>query len=179
MDGLVAMRPLKVNFVPPRRVPAWVLYAVAAVLFAVAGYQGWQAWRLSRELRATEAEVAALQAKIDQARQAQREALQRLQQEPPYAKDAAAIAKVAEFPLEKVFASIESARVQGVKVTSLDVAPVEGTARAEVEFADYEALAHYLEALNAGEPAPRWTLMRTQSAGGVPNSATISSRWSD
>lgn len=171
------MKPLTVEFLPPRRLPSWVWYAGSALLFTVAGQQGLQTWRAAQQLKATQGEIAALQAKLEQARQAQREAQERLQKEPPYAKDAAAIAKVAAFPLERVFASIESARVQGVRITALDVAPADGTARAEIEFSDYEALSRYLEALNAGEPVPRWTLVRTQSAGGAPNTATVKASW--
>jgi len=60
------MKPLKVEFLPPWRLPAWVWYAAAALLFTVAGQQGWQAWLTARQLKATQGEIAVLQARLDE-----------------------------------------------------------------------------------------------------------------
>jgi hypothetical protein len=172
------MKALKVEFAPPRRVPSWVLYLASALLLAVAAQQGREAWRLHQQAKSVEAEIAVLRLKIEQAQQAQREALERSRAEPPYAKDLAEIARVAAFPIERVFASIESARVVGVRLTALDVSPPEGTARAELEFSDHDALLSYLDAINAGEEKRRWTLVQAQlGSGGSANTATISSKW--
>lgn len=172
------MKALKVEFAPPRRVPPWVLYLASALLLALAAQQGCEAWRLHLQAESVEMEIAALKVKIEQAQQARREALERQRAEPPYAKDLAEIARVAAFPIDRVFASIESARVIGVRLTALDVSPPEGAARAELEFSDHEALFNYLDAINAGEDKRRWTLVQAQlGSGGNANTATITSKW--
>ena len=148
------------------------------LLLAVALQQGWSAWQRVHEVRTLEAQNAALQSALERARQVQQEAQQQAAQAPPYAGDLAAITKVAAFPVERVFASIESARVQGVKLTALDIAPAEGRAKAELEFTDHDALLRYLEALNAGEDKPRWSLVQSQlGASGAVKTATIVSTW--
>jgi type II secretory pathway pseudopilin PulG len=175
---VVAVKPLKVEFLPPRKVPGWVWHVGSVVLLAVAAHQGWQAWRAWQELRVKESQIADLRAKIEQARQAQREALERQRAVPPYAQDAAEIAKVAGFPIERVFASTESARVQGVKVTSLEMSAIEGVAKVDLEFADHDTLLRYLEAINAGEEKPRWRLVQAQlGSAGASNVASIASHW--
>jgi hypothetical protein len=175
------MRALKVEFAARKPVPQW-LWVVATLAFgALALHQGWQAWALQERVTALRGEADALATEqVERSTQARRETAGRVRVEPAYARDAAAIAKIARFPLDRVLVSLESAQVQGVKVTSLELSAVEATARAELEFADHAALLNYLEAINAGEPQPRWALMRAQMAPspGGPNVASISSSWS-
>ncbi|HET9645624.1 MAG TPA: hypothetical protein VFP68_20215 [Burkholderiaceae bacterium] len=168
------MKALKVNFAPRRRLPVWCWYLPGALVFGIAAQQGWQAWRLREQTELLRAESVRLSAQIDQARVA----AQRPVSPPLYAKDAAEIARVASFPLNAVLTAVESARVQTVKMTSLEISAGEYAVRAGLEFGDYNALAEYLEAINAGEARARWHLVQAQlGSSGAPNTATIASRW--
>jgi hypothetical protein len=174
------MKALKIEFAARRPVPRW-LWAVATLAFgALALHQGWQAWALQERVAALRSQADALATEqAERSAQARRETAGRVRVEPAYARDAAAVAKIAGFPLDRVLVSLESAQVLGVKLTSLEVSAVESTARAELEFADHTALLNYLEAINAGEPQPRWALLQAQMAlaPGGANVASIVSRW--
>lgn len=173
------MRALKVEFSVKRPVSAGLWAALILALVAFAVDQGWRAWVLQQRLHVLRAESAVLTQQIEQLAQARRDAAARAQAAPPYAQDAAAVAKIAGFPLDQVLASLESAQVLGVKVTELDVSAVDGMVRAELEFSDHPALLNYLEAINAGEPKPRWTLLQAQlGAASGGNWASITSSWS-
>jgi hypothetical protein len=175
---VVTVRPLRIDFVPRRHPPAWLWYLASAILAGVAVQQGWTAWQLSRQASAAEVKVSELRLKIERVERAHQRAHAEQAIEPPYAKDAAAIAKVAAFPVEQVFASIESAQVSGVRLTSLDVSATGGTARVELEFSDSAALSNYLAAINAGEEQPRWRLVQARMGlSGTPSTATIAARW--
>jgi hypothetical protein len=168
------MKPLKVNFAPRRRLSAWCWYFPSLFVFGIAAEQGWQAWHLREQVEPVQAERTRLSAQIEQARTA----VARPVSPPPYAKDAAEIARMASFPMNAVFTAIESAQVPTVRMTSLEISAGERTVRAGLEFADYKGLGDYLEAINAGEGRARWRLMQAQLAsGGAPNTATISSQW--
>lgn len=172
------MRALKIDFAPKRQLPAWAWYTASAILFAIAAQQGWAAWQLREKTLAIEAQIAQLQAKAAQAERERREAEARANIPPPYAKEAAELARVAAFPIEKVFARIEAVQIGSVKMTSLDISPVDGTVRIEIEFGDETALLHYVEALNDGEARPRWLLAEARmNTPGSPNVATLTSHW--
>src|SRR5205814_1959686 len=97
----------------------------------------------------------------------------------PYGRDALAIVRGAAFPLDRVLTSLEGARVQGVRLTALEIAATDGTVRADLEFTDHEALMRYLADSSAGEERPRSKLVQAQSAaaGTGMNTATIRSTW--
>lgn len=174
------MRALKVEFAARRPLPRWLWAVVTLAFGALALHQGWQAWALQERVAALRGEADALATKhAERSAQARREIEGRVRVEPAYARDAAVVARIAGFPLDRVLVSLESAQVLGVKLTSLEVSAVESTARAELEFADHAALLNYLEAINAGEPTPRWALARAQIApvAGGSNVASIVSRW--
>src|SRR2546425_1329554 len=120
------MRTLKVEFAPKRQVPTSLWAALGIALGLLAVQQAWQAWTLQGQLRAAESEVATLSTQIDRAEQARRDAADQQRTEPLYARDAAAVAKLAGFPLARVLASLEQTRVPGVRLTALEIAAAEG-----------------------------------------------------
>jgi hypothetical protein len=88
------------------------------------------------------------------------------------------MAKIAGFPLNRVLASLEATRVQGVKLTTLRVSATDGDVEGELEFSDQEALTRYVEDINAGETKRRWWLMQAQmDSGGGKGIASIASHW--
>lgn len=95
-----------------------------------------------------------------------------------YAVDAAQLAKAARADLAGVFASLESAQVQGLRVSTLEVNTAERQVRIELELRQTSDLLRYLDAINAGEPADsRWTLVHAQGTGhDLPGSATLTRR---
>jgi len=173
------MKALKADFARKRPIGAWPWVLLILVLGSVVAYQGWRAWAQQTRVLALQQERAGLTQQLDLASQARRDAVARSSVIPVYASDAAAVAKVAGFALDRVLLSLESAQVQGVKVSGLEISATEGTARAELEFADHTTLLAYLGAINAGEPKPRWILLQAQvaSAAGIGNTGTIVSSW--
>jgi hypothetical protein len=168
------MKTLNVDFAPRRKSPAWRWQGVAALLLVVAAAQAHHAWQLAQQVQAAEARLNALRIQTERSAADRQQALQQQQTPPAYAKDAAELAKLAAFPVEQVFAALESAQVQGVRLSSLEVLPAEATARAEIEFSDHEALLRYLDALNTGEQTPRWILAQARLGGsGGTNTATV------
>ena len=173
------MRALNVEFVARRPVSPSLLGALTLALLLFAGHQGWQAWRLHEQVVAVESEISKLTLQLDRTLQAKRDIASHVPVEPAYARDALAVAKVAAFPVDRVLVSIEGARVQGVRLTALDISAAENTASADLEFTDHDALMRYLEDINAGEERPRWRLVQAQtaSAGTGVSTATIRSTW--
>lgn len=177
------MRALNAEFAPPRRMPAWVWIGLSIACLVIAGHQGREAWQLHQQVASMRKEAVALSAQIEASRQAQREAEERARTPPPYAKDAAAIAKMAAFPLDRVLRVLETVRVEGVRLTSLDISTSEGTVRAELAYSNLDVLLRYVDDLNAGEAVPRWRLLQAQTAvqgptSGPAGTATITSEWS-
>ena len=173
------MKLLHADFAVRRSMGAWPWVLLALLLSVFAGYQGWRAWNQQISVSALQKEQESLRQQVDLASQAQRETFSRLSAKPAYAADAAAIAKMASFPLARVLSAMESARVEGVRLTGLEISASEGSVRAELEFAEHSALLNYLEAINAGEPAPRWLLLQAQISPTAPasNLGVIVSTW--
>jgi hypothetical protein len=173
------MKALKADFAVRRPIGAWPWAVAISVLSLLTAYQGWRAWGPQARVRVLQEEHESLKRKMDVVSQARRDAIARSNVIPAYAADAAAVAKMAGFPLDRVLQSLESAQVQSVKVTGLEISASEGSVRTELEFADHAALLGYIEALNAGEPRARWVLLQTQigSAAGAGNVGVIVSHW--
>ncbi len=84
---------------------------------------------------------------------------------------AAAIAKLAAFPIDRVL------RVPGVNLTALDIPAAEGSVRVELVYTANDALMSYMDKINAGEPKARWQLPQAKTAlGGVTSAASIASQ---
>jgi len=172
------MKPVHVNFVPPRRWPARWMNAVSVLLLLVAAHQGWQAWESYQQLKRTQALIAQVRAQAEQMALQQRERAAKNVESDAARRERELAARLAAFPLDQVFASVESAQVSGVVVTLLDIDAAEGTVRLEVEFVDLDALLKYVSALNAGEPTPRWRLWSTRAGQqGQPGKGALNGRW--
>jgi hypothetical protein len=173
------LKALDIEFVAKRPASPWLLGALTFAFCLMALWEGWQAWLLRPQVLAAESEMSKLTIQLDRALQAKRDAASAAAIEPAYARDAQAVAKLAAFPLARVLASLEGARVQGVRLSALDISAAENAASAELEFSDHDALMRYLEEINAGEERPRWRLAQAQTAntGSGMNTATIRSTW--
>lgn len=170
------MRALKVEFAPRRKLPVAAWYAMAVVLAALAAQQGVEAWQLTQRQQALRAKVDQLRGESDRQEQLREEAKAKASMPLPYAQDAAAVAKLARFPIERLLATLESVQIVGVKVVSLNVEPAQGEVRMEVEYPDQGALLKYLAALNSTE-GPAWRLQQAQFAATQPGTATLVSQW--
>src|SRR5436190_1310152 len=104
------MRALKVEFAARRPLPWWLWAGTILILGALAVQQGRQAWRLQERLHGLRREGATLTQQLERSEQARREAASRLLIEPAYLRDAAQIAQIAGFPLDRLLASLESAQ---------------------------------------------------------------------
>lgn len=169
------MRALKVNFLPKSKAGARWSMALSAALLCVAAQQAWLSVEAYKKLKALEAEVARQTEEREAAAAADRIRSQTPAAEPPYAKDAAAIARIASFDTAGIFAAIEATQVRGVRVTQLEILPAESVARVELEILEPKALTEYLEVINVGvDTGPRWHLVRTRAGlGANPGSAEL------
>jgi hypothetical protein len=156
------MRRLDIDFAPKRLLPAWAWHVASAALWALAFQQGWSAWTLHSASQALQSRVASLQAKQDAAVRQEREAEDKANMTPPYAKDAAEIARVAAYPTEAALATLESTQIAGIKLIALDISPKDQIVQVDVEYSDQTALVHYLEALNDNKAAGTWDLRQAQ-----------------
>jgi hypothetical protein len=146
-------------------------------LWLVAATLSWQAFQTQQVLRQAEAERDALRAQLTALRASEVQPAP-IKPEPPYLRDALQLAQMAQFDSAAVFRAIEAVRVPGVRVTALEVSAADATARVDLEVTVPEALLRYVSELNAGEPTPRWTIVRSQGAapGAVPT-ASLLAQW--
>ncbi len=175
------MKRLKVEFARPHETAWWLPAGLCAALLLAAARQGEEAWSTHKRAAVVEREAAALTVQLEAAMQAQRGAMESLARLPLYANDAAALAKMASFPVDRVFTALESTQVEGVKLTAIEITAHDGEVRVNLEFAEYAMLLRYLEEINAGEPTPRWALLQAQITqyATIPNSGVIVSRWTE
>jgi hypothetical protein len=173
------MRALTVEFAPARRpVAALAIWGAVCALMAIGlGTAAWQSWTHRQAVAARAAsdaqEAARLRAQLRE--RADRAAASAAP--PAYARDALAVAKTAAFPMQPVLRSLETVAVDGVLVTAIELNAARGGADVTLAFDDYKALLAYLELLNEGEPAPRWSLVRAE-ASGARRQAVIRATWS-
>lgn len=176
------MRRLQVEFLPKRRIVERIVAGLSLLLATSAVVLGWRAWDLIGQVRAVRTQTADIEAQLLRAEQAAQIGLSRPTNEPPHADDARVVARTAGFPLDRVLLSIESARMEGIRVVGLDLSTGDGAVHVNLEFGDFAVLMRYVDALNAKETKPRWSLVRVQAPGGSATvtlgSASISSTWS-
>jgi hypothetical protein len=167
------MRLLPVEFVRPGTLGVRLLWLAAGVASVVAIALAWKALELRREVARAERGRAELQTRLANLRAgASQPAASR--PEPAYQRDAEAIVRMAAFDSAGALRAIEAVQIPGVRVTALELAAAEGTVRVELELTDPDVLLRYVAQLNAGEPTPRWSIVRSQGAGpGGPASASV------
>lgn len=173
------MRALDVDLRTPSRPPRWA-WAVVAALGAVAiGLSATAAWQ-ARKLEALKAQRDALLREAASPVVVERPAPRKM----PYDASAREMLALATSEWPAMLTALESVDLVGVTPTAIEIAPAERWLRVDVEFADYAVLLQYVDALNAGEPKPRWTLMQAQTAarsggalGGGASVASIKGAW--
>jgi hypothetical protein len=136
----------------------------AAIAMATA-WQAVEAVRTARQLLDKKALEAALAAQADRSRH--REGV------PPQAASAAAkleahvghLMSVADFDVAAVLRSIESVRLPGARLLELEIDAESRRVDMQLEASNADTVARYVQALNAAESGPGWTLVRLQLQG--------------
>ncbi len=172
------MRALKVEFAPARRpVAALAIWGAACALVAIGlGAAAWQSWAHRQAVAARAASDAQEAARLRAQLRERADRAAALAAAPAYARDALAVARTAAFPMQPALRSLETVVVDGVLVTAIELNAARGGADVTLAFDDYKALLAYLELLNEGEPAPRWSLLRAE-ASGARRQAVIRATW--
>jgi hypothetical protein len=167
------MRSLQVEFARPGVLMARLLWSAAVVMSLVAGVLAWKAFEVERDVARAKRDRDELQAKLVALRSGAVQA-SAPRPEPPYQRDAETVVRMANFDSAAVLRALENVRVTGARITALELAAIDGTARVELELSDPDALLRYLAELNAGEPVPPWSIVRNQGAGpSSPATATL------
>ena len=170
------MRPLEVEFAPRRPWTIWLCAAVAFIALAWAGVQSVRWWQLDQQLQALRARDLATQALIEANRHAASHPEPKA--EPAYAESARQALALASFDMGAVLAALESAQIAGVHVSSMELSADTRTARVELELQSAELVTPYVEALNAGDPQPHWSLAAlSNTAASGAAAATVVGSW--
>jgi hypothetical protein len=158
------MRMLRPDFARPSAWPRHAAYAAAVTLLAASAWQGVLAERGYRALLDQRARTAELQSSLG-AELVRLNVQQAPASAPSYERDARSIARMSSFDVGGVLRSVESAQVAGAKVINLDVDASTRTAALTLDVASASTATAYVEALNAGDDRPKWTLARLQTQG--------------
>ncbi len=160
------MRPLRVNFASRRHVRPVFGYGLAVSLFAFAWFQGMAGFEAQRGAEALEAQVREVHRAAEQ-RAASAQASTQPRPNPPYLRDALAVAQMADWDVGRVLTALEAVRVVGVRVLAIELVPGDKLARVDLELTEAGTLTQYLDELNAGlDAAQRWRLHRFQAPSG-------------
>ena len=173
------MRSLAVDFRSVSGPPRWAWVGLGLLMIMAAGLVVTAAFAEHR-LAQRKAELDELRAQLALAAARPAQAPHKM----PYDASAREFLALATSQWPAMLTSLESVEIVGVTPLSIDVSPAERTVRVEVEFADYATLLKYVDALNAGEPVPRWALVQAQvssrgAAGtaGPSSVATVRANW--
>jgi len=168
------VKPLSINFVPPKPFPIWARVVVLLLLMVMCAYQGKRAYDLHVQLKQTEQELIQASAELAQLEQQRQEAEKnQVKPPPPYLEDALAVAQLAKLSMPDVLSAVESPRVPGVRLTSLEASAKDLSVRIDVEFDDQKVLLRYLDELNAHRSGIRWQLVQAQFAATSNNVSMI------
>lgn len=129
-----------------------------AVGCAGSAFVCWQAWRASQDVAQHERDLVQLKSRPAEESRAAAPA-----PTPAYDSSARTMLQQRDFPWPAALTTLEATAVIGVTPTAIEAAPTTGQVRVEVQFTDYAKLLEYLNALNAGEPDARWSLVQSQS----------------
>lgn len=151
------MSRINADFKKRSRPQAWVWW-VLAVACAAAAFVCWKAWVASQDLARHERELVELKSRPPAEPRTAGPA-----PAPAYDSSARTMLQQRDFPWPAALTTLEATAVIGVTPTAIEAAPSTGQVRVEVQFTDYAKLLEYLNALNAGEPEARWSLVQSQS----------------
>ena len=151
------MSRINADFKKRSRPRAWVWWALA-VGCGTTAFVGWQAWMASQDVVRHERDLAQLKSRPPAEPRPAAPA-----PTPAYDTSARTMLQQRDFPWSAALTTLEATAVIGVTPTAIEAAPATGQVRVEVQFTDYAKLLEYLNALNAGEPEARWSLVQSQS----------------
>ena len=131
------------------------------------------AWLEYRKAEALKAERDRLVSELNAKKNGPRPVFQK----PPYDASAREMLAYATSQWPMMLTALETVEVEGATPVALEIAPLERWIRVEVEFTDYATLLRFVDELNAGESAPRWTLvqarMQTPLSNGAKETASV------
>jgi hypothetical protein len=162
------MRLVRADFrrraVPPRGLWwALALLGIASAASAITALREWQRIKAQAEvLRQTVATNAAAPAPEKPARAPT-----------PYDTSARAMVTEATSPWPQALTMVEATGIVGVTPVAIEFVATERSVRVEVSFTDYAKLLEYVEALNAGEPDFKWSLLQSQAQPGGAATAVV------
>jgi hypothetical protein len=161
------MREIRVEFAATRPTPAWFTVTALTILIPLIGWQAWHVMELNAELQRSRESKAIIERQIEQARAQRKEAEDRAR-EAAQTPEARSLAAIRSFPLDDVLTSVETARMDGVRLMALDIAAADGTVRLECEYVNLEKILQYVAKLNEISAHLRWQLLsaRANPAGG-------------
>jgi len=171
--GEFLMRRLSVDFAQASRWPQRLVTFAAILLFPLAIWNAGTAWKLHDSNTALEAEQSQLRSVSAEP------APPPSSPEPAYLRDALAVQTAAGFDTAGVLRAVESVKLAGVRVTSIEISAIDQRASIEIEVSESGAVLQYLEQLNAGYTAelPPWKIRKTTGpSGNLAGSAVLEYR---
>jgi hypothetical protein len=173
------MKALNIDLRSPSRPPRWAWGVVAAIGLVALGLTVAAVWQ-ARKLEALKAERDVLLRQAASPVVVERPAPRKM----PYDASAREMLALATSEWPAMLTALEAVELVGVTPIAIEIAPAERWLRVDVEFADYAVLLQYVDALNAGEPKPRWALLQAQSAittvgssAGKSSTASVRASW--
>lgn len=177
------MKPMHINFAEKRALPrAWI--ALVLVALVLAGAWLWQTMKLrdqsqhiTRQLEQTKTQLQALQRPAEVQTAAGIE-----KQHPQYRKQAQQAAGILQADLNKAFSALESLKIAGVRLQSLNVNIAQNLVEVEFEFAQLAQASEISEALGGGYSPSPWQLQSTNAQArsasfGQPSTGVYVGRW--
>ena len=161
------MRTLPVDFARPAAWPVVVLWTIVALVVAICGWTGsrdQRAWQRLTEIRAT---TQLSEQQLGAGRAAQAALAASATEAVPFAMDARRLMALSSVDVAGVLRSLETAQLPGAKVSQIDVDTATRGIELTLEVASADMATSYLQALNADDDRPAWSLVRVQSQGGT------------
>ena len=158
------MKPMHVNFAEKRALPrAWIIIVLVALVLA--GVWLWQTMKLrdqsqhiAQQLEQARTQLQALQRPVEM-----QTAVGIENQHPQYRKQAQQAAGILQADLNKAFSALESLKIAGVRLQSLNVNVAQNLVEVEFEFAQLAQASEISEALGGGYSPSPWQLQSTNA----------------
>ena len=161
------MRAVRVDFASPPAWPAVTLWAMAALVAVACAWVGVQDLRAFGEVVRAKTATQRLAQQLEARRAAQAALASSAAGPAPFATDAGRLMAWSAVDVAGVLGSIEAAQVTGVKVSQVDVDGPARKVELTLDVVSAQVASAYVQALNAGDEHPAWTLSRVQSQGGA------------